>query len=145
MIGQYSTELPQAGSRPNPSLPAGKDAIHDAHGTLILDRVGMILSCGVPAAAMFGAGQAKLIGRRISDFITGLFLDGSSPSFSARHLVYLCGSGEWRRFDAKDAAGQGFPVELKLSQMVTDGQEMVLLTLRSPNAMGRVDAGLGDR
>jgi hypothetical protein len=145
MIGQYSAEFPRAGSRPNPSLPAVKDAMHDAHGTLILDRVGRILSCGVPVVTMFGAGQAKLVGRRISDFITGLLLGGSSPSFSARHLVYLCGNGEWRRFDAKDVAGRGFPVELKLSQIVTDGRELLLLTLRQPNAPGQGDAGFGDR
>lgn len=100
------------------------------YGTLIVDRVGRILSCGVPAENIFRTGHSRLVGRQIPEFIDGLFLGGSSPSYSARHLVYLCSDGEWRRFQATDAKGGRFPVELNLSRIVTDGQEMFLVNVR---------------
>lgn len=100
------------------------------HGTLILDSLGRILSCGAPAEKLFGASQVRLMGRRISEFIAGLSLGGSSPSYNARYLVYLCADGEWRKFSAKDVDGLGFPVELNLSRMVTEGREIFLLNVR---------------
>ena len=102
------------------------------YGTLILDRVGRILSCGSAAERIFATDQVRLIGRRISDFIGGLFLAGSSPSYSARYLVYLAADGEWRKFSAKDADGRGFAVELNLSRMLSDGREIFLLNVRRP-------------
>lgn len=104
----------------------------NAYGTLILDSLGRIRSCGATGEALLGASQVRLIGRRISDFVSGLFLGGSSPSYSARYLVYLCADGEWRKFQATDANGHGFMVELNLSRMMTDGQEIFLLNLRRP-------------
>lgn len=103
---------------------------HGEYGTLIVDRVGRILSCGVPAENIFKAGHSRLVGRQIPEFIDGLFLAGSSPSYSARHLVFLCSDGEWRRFQATDAHGNRFPLELNLSRIVTDGQEMFLVNVR---------------
>jgi len=100
------------------------------YGTLIVDRVGKILSCGTPAEDVFRAGHSRLAGRQIPEFIDGLFLAGSSPSYSARHLVYLCSDGEWRKFQATDAQGIRFSVELNLSRIVTDGQEMFLVNVR---------------
>lgn len=102
------------------------------YGTLILDRVGRILSCGAAAERIFATNQLRLVGRRISDFIGDLFLAGSSPSFSARYLVYLAADDQWRKFSAKDADGRGFSVELNLSRMLSDGQEIFLLNVRRP-------------
>ena len=107
------------------------------YGTLILDRLGRILSCGAPAEKIFGASQVRLVGRWISEFIGDLFLAGSSPSYNARYLVYLCADGEWRKFEARDADGQGFKVELNLSRVTTDGHEMFLLNLRRPEGDAR--------
>lgn len=104
------------------------------YGTLILDGMGRIRSCGEAGERIFGASQARLIGRRISEFIAGLHLGGSSPSYNARYLVYLSADGEWRSFAAKDTDGSEFVVELNLSRMVTDGQEIFLLNLRRPDA-----------
>lgn len=104
------------------------------YGTLILDRLGRIVSCGEPAEKIFSASHAQLMGRWISEFIGGLFLDGSSPSYNTRYLVHLCADGEWRRFEATDAGGQQFSVELHLSRMVAEGQEILLLNLRRPEA-----------
>jgi hypothetical protein len=103
------------------------------YGTMILDRVGRILSCGAPVERMFRASQVRMVGRRVSDFVAGLFLGGSSPSFSARYLVHLCADGVWRKFEAKDAEGRPLTVELSLSRITTDGQEMFLLNVRRPD------------
>lgn len=102
------------------------------HGTLMLDRMGRILSCGAPVEKLFGAGQARLIGRQISEFIAGVLRGGSSPSYQARYLVYLCADGGWRQFEAKDIHGRAFVVEANVSQMMANGQEIFLLTVRRP-------------
>ena len=104
------------------------------HGTLMLDRMGRILSCGKPVERLFGAGQARLMGRQISDFIAGVLLGGSSPSYRARYLVYLCADGGWRRFEAMDVHGHAVAVEVNVSQMIANGQEIFLLALRRPAA-----------
>jgi PAS domain S-box-containing protein len=104
----------------------------DEYGTLILDRVGRILNCGTPAAKIFGASHLQLKGRWVADFVAGLFLAGSSPSYNTRYLVHLCTHGEWRKFEATNADGQRFLVELNLSRVMTDGQEIYLLNLRRP-------------
>ena len=131
-MGQNSTALRQAASKPE-VVHAATNLVNGAkHCTLVLDRLGRILSCGAPAENIFGASQVRLVGRWISEFIGGLFLAGSSLSYNTRYLVYLCADGEWRKFEARDADGQGFKVELNLSRVTTDGQEMFLLNLRRP-------------
>ena len=134
MIGHSSAAEQQAGSKQDVTHAVANLANKDDYGTLILDRLGRILSCGAPAEKIFGASQVRLMGRRISEFIAGLFLAGSSPSYNARYLVYLCADGEWRTFAATDADGQGFAVEINLSRVMTDGQEIFLLNVRRPEA-----------
>ena len=102
----------------------------DEYGTLIVDRVGRIISCGMPVEQIFGVRHAHLVGRHMPEFIDGVFLNGSSPSYSARHLVFLCSDGEWRTFQATDAQGVRFALEVNLSRIVTDGQEMYLVNVR---------------
>lgn len=102
------------------------------HGTLVLDATGRIYRCGEAGERMLGASQDELVGRRISDFISGLHIGGSSPSYAARYLVYLCGDGEWRKFEAVDAGGRRFPIELNLSRTMTEGKEIFLLNVRRP-------------
>ncbi len=100
--------------------------------TLVLDQFGRILSCSASAEQIFGTSQAGILGRMISDFVKGLFLEGSSPSYSARHLIYLCAGGEWCHFEARDAAGQAFPLEINLTRMaaINTGREMYLMNVR---------------
>lgn len=104
-------------------------------GTLILDRMGRIVSCGEPVENIFADIQSRLIGREISEFIGGLCLGGTSPSYNSRYLDYLCGEGVWRKFEARDVVGEKFPVELSLSPIVTDGQRLFLLHLRCGPSM----------
>lgn len=129
-MGQNLAALQQTASKPDMS-PAAANLVNGArHGALVLDRLGRILSCGVAAERIFGANRVWLVGRCVSEFIDGLFLTGSSPSYNARYLVYLCADGEWRKFEARDADGHGFEVELNLSRVMTNGREMFLLNLR---------------
>jgi hypothetical protein len=132
MIDQSSTALRQAAPKQDMLGAIANFANDHQHGSLMLDRLGRILSSGGPAEKIFGAGRGRLMGRWISDFITGLLLGGNSPSYGARYLVHLCADGEWRRFEAKDAGGLMFTIELNLSRMATGGQEIFLLNVRRP-------------
>jgi PAS domain S-box-containing protein len=129
MIAQSSTESQISGSNQD-IFDAVARLKGSEYATLILDRTGRILSCGVPAERIFGADQVRLLGRKISEFIAGLFLNANSPSFGERYLGYLCSNREWRRFQAHDAGGQGFMVELNISRIASDGHEMFLLNVR---------------
>ncbi len=105
-------------------------AERDGHGTLILDRQGSILACGGPAARMFGANGVPLLGRRISEFIAGFFLAGHVRSRDATIARCPCASGDWRTFDAIDIGGDRFAVELSMSRVTANGEELFVLNLR---------------
>lgn len=132
MIGQSSAVQQQIGPKQDIFHAAANLENRGDYGTLILNGLGRISSCGAAGEKIFAASQVRLIGRQISEFISGLFLEGSSPSYNARYLVHLCADGEWRKFAAIDADGQRFAVELNLSRMMTDGQEIFILNLRRP-------------
>ena len=136
MGGQIPAGLGQVKSRQDKFHAAATVEKKQDSGTLILDRLARILSCGVPAERIFGASQGRLIGKPISDFVSGLPLGGSSPSYNTRYLVDLCAEGEWRKYEARDAAGRAFAVELKLTRMATASSknEMFLLHVRLPDA-----------
>lgn len=124
MIGQSSATVESG-------LPFGTASrINGLMGTLVLDRMGRIVSCGEPAEKIFADRQARLIGRGIAEFISGLCLGGTSPSYNSRYLDYLCGEGVWRKFEARDVVGQKFPVEIHLAPIVTGSQRLFLLHLR---------------
>lgn len=108
------------------------------YGTLILDRLGRIASCGASAERLLGACEARLIGRRIVDFIPDLLLNDSSPSFSARYLVHLCNGIEWCKFAARDSFGRPLAIEIKLMPMTSSGgeKELILLNLRRNQGQG---------
>lgn len=137
MIGHESPVLRQAASNQGTLRAANIPAISSIHGTLILDRLGRILSCGTPAENIFGVSRARLMGRQVSEFIASLLVRGTSPSYHARHVEYLCADDEWRKFEATDATGNRFGIELTLSRMTIEGQEMFLLTVRIPEAIER--------
>lgn len=134
MGGQFPAGLQQVTSKQDMFDVAASFERRGDYGTLILDRVGRILSCGTPAERIFGASQVRLMGKLISDFVSGLFFAGSSPSFSARYMVHLCADGEWHKYEARDVAGQAFAIELNLARVANSGAEpeMFLLNVRRP-------------
>ena len=134
MVGPIPAGLRQVESKQDMFHLAGNFEKRGDYGTLILDRLGRILSCGTPAERIFGASQVRLIGKLISDFVSGLLLGGTSPSYSARYMVYLCADGEWRKYEARDAVGRAFAVELNLVRVASteSDQEMFLLNVRRP-------------
>lgn len=100
--------------------------------TFILDRTGRIVSCGEPGERIFADNPSWMIGKGIAEFIDGLCLGSTSASYNARYLDHLCAEGVWRKFAARDVAGQRFFVELNLMPIVADGQQLLLLNLRCP-------------
>lgn len=124
MIGQFSGE--QGLSHGAAHLLECKFA------TFILDRMGRIVSCGEPGERIFAECPSRMIGRGIAEFIDGLCIGGTSASYSARYLDHLCAEVAWRKFAARDVAGQRFFVELTLAPIVADGQRLFLLNLRCP-------------
>lgn len=134
LTGRPSALVQQSGLKQDVFHVAANLAGKDEFGTLILDRLGRIRSCGATAEKIFGASQVRMAGRAVSEFIKGLHLGDGSPSYSARYLGYLCAGSEWRRFEARDGDGVGFAVEIKLSRTVLDGEEVFLLNVHRPEA-----------
>ena len=134
MDTQRSAGLPQAESKQDLIDAAANFVDRGDYGTLILDRLGRILSCGTPAQLIFRTDQARLIEHLISDFVAGLFPAESSPGERETCLVDSCVDGQWRRFVARDPGGQAFAVELKLVRVATPSpdREMYLLNVRRP-------------
>lgn len=127
--GQGSAALQQVGLKQDVFHVAANLAGKEEFGTLILDRLGRICSCGLPAEKIFGTSQLRMAGRAVSGFIKDLHLGANSPSYNARYLGYLGACTEWRRFEATDVAGIGFTVEVKLSRTVLDGEDVFLLNV----------------
>jgi len=100
------------------------------YGTLVLDGVGVIRNCGTAAGNLFGGDLADFYGQPISSLIADMAVSNTSPSYSARYIAHLCTEGGWRKFEATDIRGRHFPVELSMSLVRTDGQDLVLLNLR---------------
>ncbi|GEM_PF-1928032 len=107
-------------------------------GTLVLDGLGNIRSCGTVARDMFGDSRADYAGLSISSLIGDLPLSNVSLSYSARYIAHLCDESGWKQFEAVDVCGHGFAVELRMSRLrATDGHDLFLLRLRRP---GQSDA-----
>lgn len=125
------------------SAAAVEDVFHAAavlaskadYGTLVLDGVGTIRNCGTAAGELFGGDLADFYGLPISSLIADFSLSDTSVSYSARYLAHLCSAGGWRRFEAIDLNGCRFPIELCMSLIRTDGQDLILLNLRRPGAL----------
>lgn len=100
------------------------------YGTLVLDGAGTIRSCGTAAAELFGGDLAAFAGMPISSLIADFGMSSTSASYSARYFAHLCAEGHWRSFRAVDVQGREFPIELSMSRVRSDGQDLILLNLR---------------
>jgi PAS domain-containing protein len=128
--GAHPTQQPRL--RLNRATSAG-DLINEPEpATLILDGLGNICGCGAAAQDIFGASHSRLIGRRISAYIAGVFREEDSPSRNARFLAHLCADSGWRQFAATDARGRGFTLEISISLRMAGGREVFVIALRRP-------------
>ena len=105
-------------------------------GTLILDELGNLCSCGIGAGKLFGGNLAAYTGKPISALIPDLTLSNNSQSYCARYFAHLCADGGWRRFEAIDVLGHRFPIEINLSLVETKAQGVFLLNVRRAAASG---------
>ena len=132
MISQAETPPLRPHSRPNPVHAATNLANRRKYATLIVDGFGNICGCGAAVEDILGASRSRLIGKRVSAFIADIFREGSSPKHDARYLAHLCAASQWQQFDATDARGSGFAVEINISRRMVDGREVFVLDLRRP-------------
>lgn len=102
-------------------------------GSLVLDRRGVVVSCSDAGVRLFGGDYADLEGSAIGTLIASITPSDATPSFNARLIAYLCRAGTWRRCQAVDVYGQHFPVEIRLSRMEVESDDMYLVNLCHPS------------
>jgi len=101
------------------------------YGTLILDELGNICSCGIAAGKLFGGNLSGHMGKPISTLIPDFVLHNTSQSYSARYFAHLCAEGGWRKFAAIDVQGHELQIEINLSLVETkEAQGVFLLNVR---------------
>ena len=100
------------------------------HVTLVVDALGRICGCGVAAEELFKASQSQLIGQRISDWVVGILFDGNMPDDPTRQFLRHCAAGCWEKFEAIDAHGRIFALEVHVMRRVTGEQDVFVLNLR---------------
>lgn len=105
---------------------------NDECGSLIFDGGGRICGSGAAADSLFGAGQGRIIGRLISEFITDIRPDGSPTGGHAQAPAALCEKSDWQGFEAADALGRSFAIAIHLSRRMTNGREVYVLNFRRP-------------
>lgn len=106
-----------------------RSAVTDDYSTLVLDRQGRVRSCGESAEHMFRTRQSRLVGRLAADLIPSLFPKTNSRSDRAKHLALEAKDGAWHHHQIIDAEGCEFDVELCVSCIATDGQEIFLVNV----------------
>ncbi|MDO8789871.1 MAG: hypothetical protein Q7J42_17485 [Sulfuritalea sp.] len=132
MIAHARIAPQQYHSIPNPVHAAANPASGREHTALIVDGAGMICGCGAAVEDIFGTSRGRLLGKPVSAFIAGLLGHAESPGHDARYLVHLGADAGWRKFEATDARGQGFAVEVSVSRRMADDHEVFVLDLRQP-------------
>lgn len=132
MIAQATVAPQQYHSRPDQFHAAANPGGRREHAALIVDGAGNIRGCGAAVEDIFGASRGRLLGKPVSTFIAGLFAQGGAPGHDARYLAHLSADAGWREFEATDARGQGFVVEVDVSRRMAEGEEVFVLNLRQP-------------
>lgn len=105
---------------------------NDEYGTVIFDGGGRIRGCGAAADSLFGAGQGRITGRLISQFVPDIHCGEGAPGYHATSLASLCATSDWQQFEAMDVHGRGFAVGIRLSRRMTNGHEVFVLNFCRP-------------
>jgi PAS domain S-box-containing protein len=123
----HSTDSDVEAERQSGRKPSDETCIF---GTVVLDGMGRIVSCGDAAELMFGERAARLRGRNVAEFVGGLCLGGSSSRYRAGYLDYLSRDSRWRENEVQDSDGRKFVTAFKLSPIVAEGQRLFLLAMQ---------------
>ncbi len=99
-------------------------------GSLIIDGQGVVVSCSVSGGRMFGGDFDDIEGSEIRSLLTDIAPSETSSGFNSRYMGFLSRDPDWKRFQAVDIYGQRFPVEIVLSKMKVEDEDMFLLNLR---------------
>lgn len=126
----YASALRAGGSRH--SFRPVCDPVGDDYGTVIFDGLGRICGCGAAADSLFGAGQSRIAGQLISEFIPDIHVGENSPGHRTMFLDSLCATSDWQHCDAMDVLGRGFNVGLRVSRRITNGKEVFVLNFHRP-------------
>ena len=90
---------------------------HTVDGILTLDRRGVILRANPAAGQIFGYTVAEMVGLPLSELIPGMGGDAAHGAL-ARHIAAVAGGASGaREVRGLKRDGQGFPVELALSEV----------------------------
>lgn len=112
--------------------PVANDNDNDNYGTLIFDGQGRICGCGAVADSLFGAGQRRITGQLIFDFIPDIHFGTNPPGYHSISLDALCARSDWQHCEAMDIFGRGFNVEVRVSRRMTNGNEVFVLNFHRP-------------
>ncbi|MDP1635192.1 MAG: hypothetical protein Q8L69_11000 [Gallionellaceae bacterium] len=126
------TSTHRAGESGNTFHPACSPVANDDYGTLILDGLGRICGGGAVADSLFGAGQHRITGQLISDFIPDLHFGRDPPGYHGISLDALCTRSDWQHCEAMDILGRGFTVGIRASRRMTNGKEVFVLNFHRP-------------
>lgn len=132
MIAQATVAPQQYHSRPDQFHAVANPVARRESAALIVDSAGIICGCGTAVEDIFGASRSRLLGKPVSAFIARLFGQAEAPGHDARYLVHLSADNDWREFEATDARGQGFAVEVNVTRRMADAKEVFVLNLRQP-------------
>ena len=81
---------------------------------------------------MFHMSRSRLIGMSAADLIPDLFEKSAPGNNRTRRLVNLAQDSSWRPHQMTDADGHSYAVELCLSCVVAEGQNIFLAHLHRP-------------
>ena len=106
------------------------------YGTVVLDRLGRIVSCGGATARLFGESAERLRGRDVAEFAYGISLGGTSARYRVGYLDYLAARPDWQAIAVRNREGGGFTAWFRVSSIVAEGQRLFLIVIRGPEDGG---------
>ena len=112
--------------------PVCDPVANDDYGTLIFDGQGRICGCGAVADSLFGAGQRRITGQLIPDFIPDIHFGTHPSAYHAISLDAFCARSDWYHCEAMDILGRGFNVGIRVSRRITNGKEVFVLNFYRP-------------
>ncbi len=112
-------------------------------GILTVDRNGLIRMANEQTEKLFGCSRTELVGQSVETLLPGRFRAGhvaDRTQFQGQPRVRRMGEG--RQLMALRKDGREFPVEVSLSPVPSDGEPMVIATVRDVSERREVERAL---